>query len=115
MGFRTNIKSLPEDRTYFTEIGYSQSYPWVEVRRTAKTVTVAHVAVNSDPEWMAKKEMVPSGFCAHCPNQSEQTWLFDEIDESLTRTLRMSKKGDWVHKGVTYVENRATYFYDYNF
>jgi len=32
----TNIKNLPADRTYFTEFGYSQQYPWVEVKRTAK-------------------------------------------------------------------------------
>lgn len=115
----TNIKNLPEGRTYFTEIGYSQSYPWVEIRRTAKTVTLAKVNVKRDPEW--KPEMHPGGFVAHCSNQGEQTWLFDSIDEEVTRTVRRVKScyaGEdemWGRKGVKFVEGRAREFYDYNF
>ena len=111
---KTNIKNLPEGRKYFTEIGYSQSYPWVEVKRTATTVTLAKVDVNPDPEWGAKKQFLPGGFVGHCPNQSEQTWLFGEINERRTCVIRMTKKG-WSHGGTRFVEDRATEFYDYNF
>ena len=107
----TNIKNLPEGN-YFTEIGYSQSYPWVEIRRTAKTVTVAKVDVERDPEW--KPEMIPGGFAAHCTNQHEQTWLFKGINHERTRTLRLTKKG-WALQGTRYIEGRAREFYDYNF
>jgi len=107
----TNIKNLPEGK-YFTETGYSQSYPWVEIKRTAKTVTLAKVNIAPDPEW--KPEMIPGGFSAHCTNQSDQTWLYDGYDMSNTRTIRMTKKG-WAHKGTRYIEDRAVEFYDYNF
>lgn len=111
----TNIKNLPEltdGRKYFTERGYSQSYPWVEVKRTAKTVTLAKVEVKKDPEWKPKFEV--GGFAAHCTNQGDQTWLFDGINEEYTRTIRLTKKG-WSLFGVRYNEDRAVEFYDYNF
>lgn len=109
----TNIKGLPEGRNYFTECGYSQCYPWVEVKRTAKSVTLAKVEVAPDPEW--KPEMIPGGFCAHCTNQHAQTWLFDKIDERNTVTVRWSVRGEWRAKGVRFIEGAAREFYDYNF
>ena len=108
----TNIKNLPENAKYFTEFGYSQQYPWVEVKRTPKTVTLAKVIVASDPDW--KPEMVPGGFAAHCTNQSSQTWLYDSVDYSDTKTIRATKKG-WSNKGTRFVEDMAREFYDYNF
>jgi hypothetical protein len=107
----TNIKNLPEGK-YFTEIGYSQSYPWVEVKRTAKTVTLAKVNVEKDPDW--KPEIQPGGFCGHCSNQHAQTWLFGDIDLNQTKTIRKTKLG-WSHSGVKFIEDRAREFYDYNF
>ena len=108
----TNIKNLPEGPTYFTEYGYSQSYPWVEIRRTEKTVTLAKVNVVKDPDW--KPEIHPGGFAGHCSNQQSQTWLFDGIDHENTRTIRLTKKG-WAFKGTTFREGVAREFYDYNF
>ena len=69
----TNIKNLPEGRNYFTETGYSQSYPWVEVKRTKTTVTLAKVNVKRDPDW--KPEILPGGFAGHCTNQHQQTCI----------------------------------------
>lgn len=108
---KTNIKGLPEGK-YFTEIGYSQQYPWVEVKRTAKTATLAKVIVKADPDW--KPEMHAGGFFAHCSNQSEQTWLFHKIDEGRTCTIRETKRG-WSRKGTRFIEDRAVEFYDWNF
>lgn len=107
----TNIKNLPEGN-YVTEIGYSQSYPWQVVKETAKTKTIVRVKTKTDPDW--KPEMHPGGFAAHCSNQSQQTWLYDGLSQE-TKTIRLNKKGKWVHKGVHFVLDRATYFYDYNF
>lgn len=107
----TNIKNLPAG-SYFTERGYSQAYPWKEVARTAKTVTLVKVRVAKDPDW--KPEMVPGGFCAHCTNQSEQTWLYAGLNENRTKTIRMTKRG-WAHKGTRFTEGQAREFYDYNF
>ncbi len=108
---QTNIKGLPEGK-YFTEIGYSQQYPWMELRRTDKTVTLVKVAVQADPDW--KPEIIPGGFAGHCTNQSQQTWLFKGIRPTQTMTVRKTKRG-WSYKGVRFVEDRAVEFYDYNF
>lgn len=108
----TNIKGLPPGN-YFTESGYSQSYPWVEISRTAKTVKLQKVEVDGDPEWAAKKQFYPGGFCGHTPNQGEQTWLYKGLGQA-TRTVRMTKRGWALHK-VRYTEGMAREFYDYNF
>ena len=121
--FTTNIKGLPEGKNYFTELGYSQSYTWVEVSRSAsgKTVTLARVNVASDPEWKEKMEWHVGGFTANCANQGQQTWLFESIDYKVTRKVRVCKSRyydrdyAWASNGVEFVENRAREFYDYNF
>jgi hypothetical protein len=107
----TNIRNLPEG-TYWTEIGYSQSYPWVEVKRTAQTRTLAKVIVKKADDW--KPEILPGGFCGHCTNQSEQFWEFDRIDHTKTVTISATKKG-WSRHGTKFIENRAVEFYDWNF
>lgn len=109
---RTNLKNLPEGPTYFTEIGYSQSYPWVEVSRTEKTVKLAKVLVGPDPDW--KPKMHAGGFSAHCSNQNEQTWIYAGVDKEYTKIIRKTKMG-WSHSGVKFRENEAVEFYDYNF
>ena len=109
----TNIKHLPEGSTYWTEYGYSQSYPWVEVKRTAKTVTLARIETEVDPEWKAKIEFHPGGFCGHVSNQHEQTWLYAGLGTE-TKTIRLTKNG-WRSGSSRFVQDVAQYFYDYNF
>jgi hypothetical protein len=112
----TNIKNLPTDQTYFTEIGYSDSHVWVEIARSAtgKTVHLARVEVDADPEWTAKMKAHVGGFCAHVSNQNEQTWLFARIVPGWITKIRQTKKG-WSHQGVRFVEGRAHRIHDYNF
>lgn len=110
---KTNIKGLPEGRTYWTERGYSQLYPWVEIRRTAKRVWLAKVEVKPDPDW--KPEIIAGGFAGHCTNQAHQTWLFDKIDETRTTMICLTSRGWQRGPHADYLENRADYFYDYNF
>lgn len=112
----TNIKNLPEGRTYFTELAYSDSHVWVEISRSAtgKTVHLAPVQVDADPEWRARMKAQVGGFCAHVSNQNEQTWLFRGILAGWTKTIRQTKKG-WSHQGVRFVEGQARHFRDYNF
>ncbi len=111
-----NVKNAPEG-IYFTEHGYSQCYPWIvkKVSPSGKTITLARVETKNDPEW--KPNFIPGGFCAHCDNQHQQTWLFDSICPMRTRTIRLNKKGQWVHKDVIFTEapKGPYYFYDYNF
>jgi hypothetical protein len=111
----SNVKNAPTAR-YFTEFGYSQCYPWVliDMSPSGKTATLARVATKSDPDWTPK--MLVGGFCGHCINQSEQTWLYDGV-ESRTQKIRLNKYGEWKHKGVRFEEEKKGpyYFYDYNF
>ena len=109
---QTNIKNLPEGRTYWTEFGWTDRHPWVEVRRTAKTVTLSPVNVARDPDW--KPEFHQGGFSAHCSNQRDQTWLFDGIDNEITVTVRLTKRG-WRQGGIGFREGYARHHYDYNF
>lgn len=108
---KTNIKNLPEGK-YFTEIGYSQTYPWVVIKRTDKTVTLARVLVDKDPAF--QPNIIPGGFAGHCDNQSDQTWLYKGISQRETKTIRLTKKG-WSHQGVRFWEDVAREFYDWNF
>ena len=111
----TNIKGLPEGK-YFTESGWSDSYPWIEVGRTPKTVKLARVRVKDDPVWKAKMDFRPGGFVGTVVNQGEQTWLYDRIDREDTVSIRRRKKdGKWAYNGVVFTEDRAIEFYDYNF
>ena len=108
---QTNIKGLPEGK-YFTEIGYSQRYPWAEIGRTATTAKLARVIVQRDPDW--RPEIASGGFAGHCANQDEQTWLFKGVKPTDVVTIRKTKHG-WSNKGVKFVEDMAWEFYDYNF
>lgn len=120
MNIKTNIKNLP-DGEYLTERGYSQRYPWVVISKTAKTMTIAEVLVDPDPEWKEKMEFHAGGFCGHCANQSEQTWLYAGVNLERTRTVRLVKSrfaGEdkcWGDKGTLFSDKYCTYFYDYNF
>lgn len=109
---KTNIKGLPEGE-YFTSYGYSDSHAWKVISRTEKTITLASVEVDNDPEWIAKREFHPGGFFGHTSNQNEQTWIFKAIGQA-RHVIRMTKKG-WSYKGEMYSEGIARHFYDYNF
>jgi hypothetical protein len=116
--FYTNIIGLPEGE-YVTETMYSDCHAWVVVGRTAKTITVSPVLVKRNPDW--KPEFIAGGFAGHCVNQQDQTWLFDQIDTAVTKTLRVVKtrRGGsdmmWRYKGTTFIANGAVEIYDYNF
>jgi len=43
------------------------------------------------------------------------SWLYDGFDSQQTITIRKNKKGNWMHGATRFVEDRASYFYDYNF
>lgn len=111
----TNIKNLPnhdETGLYFTGLLHTDTKPYMVLTRTAKTVTVCPIRVKPDPDW--KPEMIPGGFAAHCTNQRQQTWLYDGVDDTQMKTLRLTKKG-WVCRGQRFIEDRAIRFHDYNF
>jgi len=108
----TNIKNLPKGR-YVTECLYSDSHAWKVIKKTKRTMTVAAVEVERDPEW--KPEIHAGGFAGHCSNQHQQTWLFSRVNRDLTTTIRLNKKGQWVHKGTRFIRGVAKEFYDYNF
>lgn len=118
--FNTNIKNLPEGE-YLTETGYSQTYAWKVVNKTATTIKVVPVEVERDPEW--KPKFHAGGFAAHCSNQEDQTWLYGgTMDNIEPVTLRLKKSryigSDklWGDKnGREFIANGAQHIYDYNF
>lgn len=111
----TNIKNLPKGK-YVTEYGYSDCHAWKVLKRTARTMTIAEVEVELDPEWKEKMKVYAGGFAGHCANQREQTWLFKRVNMENTRTIHLSKKHhQWMLKGTLYKRGFATEFYDYNF
>lgn len=114
MDTKTNIKNLPAGE-YVTECMYSDSHAYQVVARTAKTLTVREVLVEQDPEWLAKKEFYPGGFCGHTANQHEQTWIFRAISEDTKKLHWSNKRRRWQHKGTGFIEGVASEFYDYNF
>lgn len=116
--FSTNIKGLPEGE-YVTETGYSETYAWQVVSKTAKTMTIRPVRVSSDPEW--KPEIIAGGFAGHCTNQSEQTWMFDGF-EDFTAVVRLKKSRYYGSdklwgsaQGSEFIANGARRKHDYNF
>ncbi len=115
--FNTNIKGLPEGE-YLTETMHSDTCPWVVVSRTEKTITVAPVLTERDPEWTPN--IIPGGFVGHCTNQDEQTWLYAGVDTGrLTLRLRKSRYYGsdklWGSNGREFIANGARRKYDYNF
>jgi hypothetical protein len=108
----TNIKNLPENAKYMTLMCYSDSKPYVVVKETAKTKVISPVRVTKDPEW--KPDFHVGGFAAHCSNQSSQTWIYDGVDEDTQIRVYKTKRG-WSRKTHRFAEDRAVYFYDYNF
>jgi hypothetical protein len=108
-----NVKNAPEGR-YFSETGWSDAYPWVVVSSSpsGKTLTLARVDVERDPEW--KPIMIAGGFSAHCENQQEQTWLFKSICPMSRKTIRLGKNG-WAGGKFHETPKGPFRFYDYNF
>ena len=107
----TNIKNLPSG-IYYTELGWSDRHPWVEISRTEKTRKLSPVRVTKDPDW--RPAFVPGGFAGHCMNQSDQTWIYNGVDTAVTITIRETKRG-WANRGVRFLPDVAREFYDYNF
>lgn len=108
----SNIKNIPENANYMTMLCYSDAKPYVVVKETATTKVLSPVRVASDPNW--KPEIEVGGFAGYCSNQSQQTWLYDRINKDVQIRVYKTKRG-WGRKGVEFVEDRATYFHDYNF
>jgi hypothetical protein len=110
-----NVKNAPE-ATYFVRYGYSQVYPYVLVRKSdsGKTAYLKPVRTIGDPEWTP--HILPGGFCGHCDNQSEQTWLYDGVEDREI-AIRKNRRGEWSRMGERFAEdkNGPYYFYDYNF
>lgn len=110
-----NVKNAPE-AFYFKRHGYSQTYPYVLVKKSesGKTATLKQVRTANDPDW--KPEFHVGGFAGHCSNQSDQTWLYNGLDDYEIK-VRKNKDGIWVRHGEKYTEdyNGPTYYYDYNF
>jgi hypothetical protein len=113
--FTTNIKNLPAEGEYMTEKMYSDTVPFIVVSRTAKTLKLIEVRVERDPDW--QPNIFPGGFCGHCTNQCEQTWLYAGLGERevTVRLVKYGRKKIWVYKSLRFIANGANRFYDYNF
>lgn len=101
---------------YATEICYTDRHAYEVVRVvTDKTIEVRQLRATRDENDML--EFHVGGFSAHCSNQSEQKWTFEQDVDAPVIRIRKKKYGEcYTCKGRTFVLADEPYeFYDFNF
>lgn len=92
---------------------WSDRHAYTVIKKTKTTVTLRRCKATLNPNW--KPEWIPGGFAAHCTNQNEQTYTYEEDPQGEVITAHWSeKKSGYYHKGCHVIPGRHE-FYDYNF
>ena len=107
-----NFQLPHETERLFTYYSYSDKVPYLQIKRTNKTVTLVRIRTKVDPQWKEAMNWVSGGFAGQCTNQGSQTWLFKDLDADNPITIHWSGRG-W-GKGK-FRRGHAIKFYDYNF
>ena len=111
-----NVKNAPEGE-YFAEVGYTQFYPWKVISKSkgGKKIRLQKVKVSGDPEWHENMKTFRGGFAGHVANQSEQTWVYNGLEDNFME-IRLRKDGTWGCHGVKFIMTDGPFeFYDYNY
>ncbi len=93
---------------------WTDSHAATVIKKTAMTVTVRQDKATLDPNF--KPEWIPGGFAAHCINQGDQTYTYEEDPDGKIYTFRWSRKyGSYGTPGNLQLTKGRREFYDYNF
>lgn len=93
---------------------WTDSHAATVIKKTAMTVTVRRDKATLDPNF--KPEWIPGGFAAHCINQENQTYTYEEDPDGKIYTFRWSRKyGSYGTPGNFQLTKGRREFYDYNF
>jgi len=97
---------------------YSDSHAGtiVEISKSGKTIVIQEDEAVLDPNF--KPEMHIGGFCAHCSNQNEQSYIYSPDTKGSKWTAKLSINGRWYvggRKGYSVTVGDRRKFHDYNF
>lgn len=93
---------------------FSDRQAYTVIRRTPKTITIQRDKVTLSRSF--KPEFVTGGFVAHCTNQDEQSYSYEqERNGSIEVCYWSEKNGCFMWHGCCPVRNGRHEFYDYNF
>ena len=92
---------------------YTDRHAYDIIKRTPCTLTLRRCKATLVPEF--KPEFIVGGFCAHCTNQEEQRYTYEENPNGEVITAHWSKKNNrFYYLGMVVHPNRREY-YDYNY
>lgn len=93
---------------------WSDAEAYTVIARTAKSLTLRRCKATLDPNF--KPEFITGGFAAHCLNQCDQTYTYEEDENGAVVKAYYSKakRGFFVQKSLRVTRGRHE-FYDYNF
>jgi hypothetical protein len=97
----------------------SDCYPYevVEIKRNGRQLILREMKHDIDPKWKEKINITPGGFCGHCNNQDEQTWIITpDPNGKLIKANWAPKRNKYQVSYYTRLYfGHASYYYDYNF
>lgn len=93
---------------------WSDAHACTIIKVTKSTVTVRRDKATLDPGF--KPEFILGGFCAHCTNQDEQSYTYEEDPNGEVSTFHWSRKyGTYGRPGNLRLTRGRREFHDYNF
>lgn len=92
---------------------WSDAEAYTIIKKTPKTLVLRRCKATLSPDF--KPEFILGGFSAHCTNQEEQTYIYeDNPDGEIIRVYWSEKEGRYKN-GDLWVSPGRHKFYDYNF
>lgn len=92
---------------------WSDRHAYTIIKRTPKSLTLRRCKATLAPEF--KPEFVPGGFCAHCTNQDDQEYIYEEDENGqIEKAYWSERKHGFYVGGCMSVSAGRHEFYDYN-
>lgn len=92
---------------------WSDREAYTIIHRTPKSLTLRRCKATLKPDF--KPEFIVGGFCAHCTNQNEQDYDYEEDENGRIIKVYWSEKFKRFRQGTLKVIPERRAFYDYNF
>lgn len=107
------VKENVEPGDGMTVCLWSDRHAYTVIKKTKTTVTLRRCKATLSPDF--KPEFIVGGFVAHCTNQNEQTYTYEEDPDGEVIIAHWSqKKAGYYTNGAHVIAGRHE-FYDYNF